>query len=445
MNRSEKFRGQWRRHGRWSIAFALAALLGWSNAARAILTIEITQGVDTGIPIAVVPFGWAGLTPPPQAVSDVIEADLARSGRFTIVPRNDFVSRPTQELDVVYKEWRVLKAEAVVIGRVAPAGPGRYQVQFQLFDVFKQQKIEGLQYTVSTEALRTVAHQIADVIHEKLTGETGAFNTRIAYVTRESTGPKAAIYRLQIADSDGHNPISVVRSVEPLMSPAWSPDGQRIAYVSFEDRRSKVYVQHLTTQRRELVAESKGINSAPAWSPDGRRVALVLSKEGDPDIYILELASRQLRRLTHDPAIDTEPAWSPDGRHLVFTSDRSGRPQIYRMAADGGQVERLTFESEYSARPSYAADGRSLTLVTGVRGRFHIATLRLDNRALQVLTDTPLDESPSFAPNGRMILYATEQRGRGVLASVSADGRVRQLFRLVEGDVREPAWSPYNR
>jgi TolB protein len=433
----------------WSKHYALLLLLlliGWSSTARAILTIEITQGADAGIPIAVVPFGWAGLTPPPQAVSDIVEADLARSGRFTILPRNDFVSRPTERNDVVFKDWRVLKAEALVIGRVVPAAQGQFQVQYQLFDIYRQSVLLEGSYIARADTLRSAAHQIADAIYEKLIGEPGAFNTRIAYVTRQNTGPKTAVYRLQLADSDGYAPVSIVTSSEPLLSPAWAPDGQRMAYTSFEqDRRSKVYIQHVYKKQRELVADSKGINSAPAWSPDGRRLAVSLSRDGNSEIYLIELATKQLRRLTNDPAIDTEPSWSPDGRQLVFTSDRSGRPQIYRMNADGGPVERLTFEGDYNARPSYSADGKTLAFITGVRGRFHVATLRLDNRALQILTDTRLDESPSFAPNGRMILYATELRGRGVLASVSADGRVRQLYRLDEGDVREPAWSPYNR
>lgn len=423
----------------------LVPLLAWSPPARAVLTIEITQGVDTGIPIAIVPFGWSGPGKPPHVVSEVVEADLLRSGRFNTLPRKEFVSNPTEERDVVWKDWRVIKAEAVVIGSVTPAGPNRYQVQFRLYDVFKQTQLAGLRYTVDADMLRTVAHQIADVIYEKLTGEPGAFNTRIAYIIREKTGKQTALYKLQIADSDGYDPRTVVRSVEPLLSPAWALDGKRLAYVSFEDKRPKVYIQNLADGRRELVAEFKGINGAPAWSPDGRRLALALSKDGNPEIYVLELGSNQLRRLTNDPAIDTEPAWSPDGRSLVFTSDRAGRPNIYRMAADGRQVQRLTFEGDYNARPSFAPDGKMITLVSRLQGRFHIATLRLDGGAMQVLTDTRLDESPTFAPNGRMILYATEVRGRGVLASVSADGRVKQLFRLEEGDVREPAWSPYNR
>ncbi|MFL6648012.1 MAG: Tol-Pal system beta propeller repeat protein TolB [Sulfurifustaceae bacterium] len=427
------------------LALAGLCLLFAASAAHAILTIEITQGGDTGIPIAVVPFKWNGPGQPPQAVADIVEADLARSGRFVTLPRKDFVSLPSDERDVIYKEWRVIKAEALVIGSVAPIGSGRYEVQFRLFDVFKQAQLAGLRYTVSGSALRTVAHQIADVVYEKLIGEPGAFNTRIAYVTRERAGASGTVYKLQVADSDGYNPRTVVRSVEPLLSPAWSMDGKHLAYVSFEDKRPKVYVQNLADGKRQLVAESKGLNGAPAWSPDGRRLALALSRDGNPEIYVLDLATKELKRLTTDPAIDTEPSFSPDGRYLVFTSDRSGRPQIYRMTADGRQVERLTFEGDYNARASYAPDGRSLTMVTSVQGRFRIATLRLDTGALQVLSDAILDESPSFAPNGQLIIYATEVQGRGVLASVSADGRVRQLFRSEEGDVREPAWSPYNR
>ena len=421
-------------------------LLIWAQSTPAILTIEITEGAGAGIPVAVVPFGWSGPGQPPQAIADIISADLSRSGRFVSLSRKDFVSLPTDEKDVVFKEWRVIKAEALVIGRIAPAGPGRYEIQFRLYDVFKQAQLAGFRYTVGAPVVRTVAHQIADVVYEKLTGEPGAFNTRIAYVTRERTSrPKEAIYKLQIADSDGYNPRTVVRSVEPLLSPAWSPDGRQIAYVSFEEKRPKIYIQNLANGRRELIAQFKGINGAPAWSPDGKRLALSLSRDGDPEIYVMDLATRKLQRLTNDPAIDTEPAWSPDGRFIVFTSDRAGQPQIYRMDANGRQTQRLTFEGDYNARASYAPDGQTLTLVSAQQGRYRVATLKLDGNALQVLTDTSLDESPTFAPNGRIVLYATEVKGRGVLASVSADGRVRQLYRLEEGDVREPAWSPYNR
>ena len=413
--------------------------------ARAVLTIEITRGVDVGTPIAIVPFGWDGAAPLPQNISDVIESDLARSGYFAVLSRKDFISLPREDKDVVFKDWRILKAETLVIGSVRQVAPGKFQVQFRLYDVFKGSQIAGFRYTIGAEMLRSVAHQISDIIYEKITGEPGAFNTRIAYVTREEPPGVKPVYKLQVADSDGVNSQTVVRTPEPLMSPAWSPDGKRLAYVSFEDKRSKVYIQNMMDGRREMAAEFSGINGAPAWSPDGRSLALTLSRDGNAEIYAMQLDTRTLRRLTYDPAIDTEPSWSPDGREIIFTSDRAGTPQIYRMSASGGSAERLTFDGDYNARASYAANGKSITLVSRSQGGFRIATLQVDKRTMQVLTETSLDESPSFAPNGRMIIYATEVRGRGVLASVSADGRVRQLFKLEEGDVREPAWSPFNR
>ena len=428
--------------GKW---IAVIVTMLWTVNAHAALSIEITRGVDIGTPIAIVPFSWDGPGKPAQNVSDVIESDLARSGRFAVLPRKDFVSTPHEDKDVVYKDWRVLKAEALVIGNVHQVVPGKIQVQFRLYDVFKGSQIAGFRYTIGPDMLRSAAHQVSDTIYEKLTGEPGAFSTRIAYVTREEPPGGKPVYKLQVADSDGFNSQTVVRSAEPLLSPAWSPDGSRLAYVSFEDRRSKVYIQNVIDGRRELIAEFHGINSAPAWSPDGRRLAMTLSRDGNTEIYIMRLDTREFKRLTFDPAIDTEPAWSPDGSDIIFTSDRAGSPQIYRMSASGGSAERLTFEGDYNARASYAPDGKSITLVSRQQGGFHIAVLRLDNLTMQVLTDTTLDESPSFAPNGRMIIYATEVRGRGVLASVSSDGRVRQLYKFEEGDVREPAWSPYKR
>lgn len=424
---------------------AVMGMVLWSVTARAELTIEITRGVETGTPIAIVPFSWDGPSRLPQNVSDVIEADLARSGQFAVLPRKDFISQPHEDKDVVFKDWRILKAEALVIGSIHLVAPGKFQVQFRLYDVFKESQIAGFRYTIGADMLRTAAHQISDIIYEKITGIPGAFNTRIAYVTRKELPGAKSIYKLQVADSDGYNSQTVVRSVEPLMSPAWSPDGQRLAYVSFEDKRSKVYIQNITNGNRELIAGFPGINSAPAWSPDGQRLALTLSRDGNAEIYVMRLDTRGLTRLTFDPAIDTEAAWSPDGHDIIFTSDRAGSPQIYRMSSSGGPAERLTFDGDYNARASYAPDGKSITLVSRQQGGFHIAVLRLDNLTMQVLTDTTLDESPSFAPNGRMIIYATEVRGRGVLASVSSDGRVRQLYKFEEGDVREPAWSSYNR
>jgi len=418
------------------------AFAGHASLASAILTIEITQGVDGGLPIAIVPFGGAGKEQPPQDVAAVIEADLARSGRFTPLDKKMFVARPTDDKQVVFKDWRIVKAEALVIGNVKSVEQGRWQVEFRLYDVFKEKQIAGYSYVVAGDRLRAVAHQISDIIYEKLTGEPGVFSTRIAYVTREGAA-KHFNYKLQIADADGYNPVTVLNSVEPLMSPAWSPDGTRLAYVSFEQRRPILYMQNVVHGSRARIAEFNGINSAPAWSPDGSKLALTLSRDGNPEIYVLQLSDNSFTRLTNHPAIDTEPSWSPDGKEIVFTSDRGGKPQIYRMRADGSSVERVTFEGEYNARASYSADGKMLTLVSGAQGRYHVALLHLQSSVLQVLTDTALDESPSFAPNGRMILYATERSGRGVLASVSSDGRVRQLLKLQEGDVREPAWSPF--
>ncbi len=422
---------------------AATLLLVLVGVARAELTIEITRGAEGALPIAVVPFGTQG-PPPPVDVAQVIAEDLRRSGRFAPLERGDMIAFPHSGREVSFRDWRLLDVGSLVVGRVLREGTG-YRVQFQLFDVFRGIQLAG--YSIPTEAgrLRRTAHQIADIVYETLTGEPGAFATRIAYVT-VSRGPDGASrYVLTVADADGHDPRPVLRSRQPILSPAWSPDGRRLAYVSFEGGRSKVYVQELATGRREAVAAWPGLNSAPAWSPDGRRLALTLSKDGNPEIYVLDLQSRALRRLTRHLAIDTEPAWSPDGRHIVFTSDRGGGPQLYRIPAEGGRAERLTFEGRYNARAAYAPDGRRLALVHRERGRYRIAVLDLEDRTLQLLSDGPLDESPSFAPNGSMILYATQRDGRGTLAAVSVDGRVRQRLSAPEGDTREPAWSPFRR
>src|SRR3990170_3363277 len=286
-----------RMYAKW---IAMTGMLLWSFSAHAVLTIEITRGVDTGTPIAIVPFSWEGQVKPAQNVSDIVEADLARSGRFAVLPRKDFISTPHEDKDVVFKDWRILKAEALTIGSVRLAAPGKFQVQFRLYDVFKGSQIAGFRYTIGAEMLRSVAHQVSDIIYEKIMGEPGAFNTRIAYVTREEPPGVKPVYKLQVADSDGVNPQTVVRSSEPLMSPAWSPDSKRLAYVSFEDKRSKVYIQNMTDGRRELVAEFSGINGAPAWSPDGRSLALTLSRDGNAEIYMMHLDTRTLKRLTHD-------------------------------------------------------------------------------------------------------------------------------------------------
>jgi TolB protein len=432
--------------GRLALFLLLAACgLLLAPAARAMLTIEITRGAETGIPVAVAPFAWSGKEPLPQDVSGIVSADLARSGLFNVVKRERMHGIPADSLHPPFDRWRSTEAEALVVGNIQKLPNGRYQVEFRLFDLIRRNQLAGFRYTVGPDLLRRTAHQISDIVHEKLTGHPGAFNTRIAYITREQPAGAAPRFLLRVADSDGYGPREIINSAEPLMSPAWSPDGKQLAYVSFEKKRPTLYVQEVAGQRREVIADYSGINSAPAWSPDGKRLAMTLSRDGNAEIYVLDLATRALTRLTNEPAIDTEPAWSPDGQWIVFTSDRSGNPQIYRMPAAGGAAERLTFEGDYNARASYAPDGKTLTLVSRHQGRYHIAVLQVENRSLQVLTDNLLDESPTYAPNGRLILYATEVRGRGVLASVSVEGRVSQLYRFDQGDVREPAWSPYNR
>ncbi|MCG6975008.1 MAG: Tol-Pal system beta propeller repeat protein TolB [Acidiferrobacterales bacterium] len=415
-----------------------------STPAHAIITITITEGGEGGTPIAISPFKWQGSGSVPTDVSGIVTADLRRSGRFAPLTREQMPAEPFKDKDVVFKDWRLVKATALVIGHVTPVKPDQYRVEFRLYDVFRERQLAGYRYTVKADRLRSVAHQISDLVYEKLTGEKGVFGSRIAYVSQERGKDGKRLYRLSIADSDGVNPQTILSSAEPLMSPAWSPDGKQLAYVSFEQKRSMVYLQDLKQGKRVRVAAFRGINSAPAWSPDGARMAVTLSKDGNPEIYIIDIAKKSLQRLTFNRAIDTEPAWSPDGRDLVFTSDRAGGPQIYRKPVAGGQAERLSFEGNYNARPSYSPDGQQITMITRRNGKYNVGVISLADKSMQVLTDTRLDESPSFAPNGQMLLYATERQGRGVLASVSADGRVRHLFTLTEGDIREPAWSPYN-
>lgn len=410
--------------------------------AKAVLTIEITQGIDAGIPIAIVPFSWRGTPVPGESMTNVIEADLTRSGRFESIPRSDFLQQPHNDKEVRFKDWRLIKADALVVGSIEQMSNGQYDVKFQLLDVFKGRVLTGYRYTVDSSKLRNVAHLISDIIYEKLTGEKGAFNTKIAYVTVERTN-KGKRYLLQVADSDGFNPQTILNSHQPLMSAAWSPDAKKLAYVSFEKRRSMIYLQRLSDGKRENIASFKGINSAPAFSPDGSKLAFVSSKDGNTEIYVLDLRSRAIRRLTNHHGIDTEPSWLPNGRGLVFTSSRSGQPQIYQMNADGSSVQRLTYSGKYNARPSVSGDGKLMTMISRAKGKYHVAVMDLRTKEVIPLTDTLLDESPSFAPNGRMVLYATEKGGKGVLAAVSADGRVRQSLRFLQGDVREPAWSPY--
>ncbi|HUG99311.1 MAG TPA: Tol-Pal system beta propeller repeat protein TolB [Gammaproteobacteria bacterium] len=419
----------------------------WLLAApvHAELRIEITQGVSEAVPIAVVPFGFESQGTPSVDVAAVIDGDLAFSGRFDPMDRIDMVAKPTRPEDVKLEDWRLLKTDIVVVGRIKPAGPGRYEIEFHVFDVFRGQPLMGYSLPAAANNLRAAGHRIADMIYERLTGVPGIFSTRIAYVTVDRHEDKPR-YRLWLADADGGRPNVIAESAQPIMSPAWSPDSRRIAYVSFETGVSKIFVQDIATGRRQAVSSHSGINSAPAWSPDGTRLALVLGgKEGDLDIHVLTLASKELRRVTRHPAIDTEPSWAPDGRSIYFTSDRAGGPQVYQVGLDGANPRRITFEGPYNARPRVSPDGEQLAVVHNDRGNFRIALLDLRRGGLRILSDGRQDESPSFAPNGSMIIYGSRAGGRGILAAVSSDGRVRQRIAATEGDVREPVWAPYAR
>ena len=420
-------------------AVVLLVSLALSPLSRGALTIEIVGSGATQFPIAVVSFrAEEGLT---QPLSRIVAADLQRSGLFRLIDAGGMNPVPHEPAQLNYEQWRARGADAVVIGSVSRLPDGRYDVRFRLMDVVKQAQLAGYVYYARADNLRLVAHKIADLIYEKLTGETGVFATRITYVV-----DRGKRFELQVADADGYNAQTVLASDEPIISPAWSPDGLQLAYVSFERKKPIVYVQSLVTGQRRAVARHWGSNSAPAWSPDGKRLAVVLTKDGGSQIYLINPADGgNVTRLTYTSAIDTEPNFSPDGRYLLFTSDRSGGPQIYRMPVSGGHAERLTFEGSYNVTPRHSPDGKSFTFIQRSGTQFNVAVQDFATRQVQVLTNGGLDESPTFAPNGKLILYATGTRGRGVLSAVSSDGRIKQRLTADAGDVREPAWGPLQK
>jgi len=426
---------------RITFAFLLGAGLATATlAAQAELTVEINQGAESGTPIAVVPFGGA---PAGENLGAIVAADLARIGRFKVLPEAQLPERPASPEQIQFAAWKALGQDELVIGQVQQDQPGHYIAQFQLFDAVRgtQQLASSLPF--AAPQARKTAHRIADLIYKQLTGDNGAFATRISYVTvSPGDSPQERRYSLQVADTDGFNPQNLIKSQEPLMSPAWSPDGQQIAYVSFESRKPVVYIQNLSSGERRKVSDLPGLNGAPAFSPDGSQLALTLSKDGNPDIYVMNLANGSLRRLTDHFAIDTEPSWSPDGRQIVFTSDRGGKPQLYLVPAPGGEPKRLTHEGDYNAHGVFSPDGKSLAMIHGGGGNYRIAVLDLGSLQLRVLTPGHLDESPSFAPNGSLILYASNSGGAARLSAVSIDGKVRQNLRIDSGEARQPAWSP---
>lgn len=403
-----------------------------SGFAHATLNIEIIGAGEHQIPITVVPF--AGEAKLAQSVSAVVINDLKRSGLFRLVEPGG--KAPHEAKDVVFADWSGV--DALVIGSVLAGAGGRVQVQFRLFDTLKQIELTGQAVSAKSDQVRAISHRIADMIYEKFTGDAGVFSTRIAYINREGRAN-----RLVVADSDGYGEQTILSLSEPIMSPAWSPDGSHLAYVTFEQGRAVTYVQSLLMRQRMVLAAFPGSNSAPAWSPDGKQLAIVLTRDGSSQIYLVRPDGSSLRRITFSDAIDTEPSFSPDGQHLLFTSDRGGSAQVYRMPVDGGYAERLTFEGTNNFSPRYSPDGKSFVFMHSNGKQFLIATQDFETKQMQILTDVGWEKKPSYAPNGKLVLFATESQGRGILATVSSDGRVKQKMIPQRGDIREPTWGPF--
>lgn len=414
-----------------SLLVALLTLV--SLGAHAQLAIEITGAGASRFPVAIPIFENEGALP--RSITDVVRADLERSGLFNLVDLG-LVALPESVVPDL-PGIRSRGADAVLTGTVAAQSDGRYDVRFRLFDTQRQQELGALALRMPPSHYRLTGHRIADFVYEKLTGQPGYFSTRIAYVVKSG-----GRYELQVADADGENAQTALVSREPIISPSWAPDGQRLAYVSFEAKKPVVYVHNLPTGQRNVVANFRGSNSAPTWSPDGQRLAVVLTKDGNSQLYVINADGSNARRVMSSSGIDTEPAWSADGAWIYFSSDRGGGAQIYRVPVAGGSAQRVTFEGSYNVTPRLSADGKSMAYITRNDGRFQVAVMDLASRQTNVLTSSSRDESPSFAPNGRMILYSTESGGRGVLSAVSIDGRVKQRLSIQASDVREPAWGP---
>lgn len=439
---------------RWKkVGFVIVSLVFilQAHSVKAALYVEITGGRASGLPIAIVPFQLTGASNGElEDIAQIVRSDLDNSGQFKATPMQSITQFPADKASVQYGYWKNLSVEDIVIGRVEKKGGLRYSVQFELLDVVRAKEGTGqtpllaLKFdNIQPHEFRALAHHISDLIFEKLIGIKGIFSTRIAYVSVNQAS-KGLIYSLEVADSDGHNPKALHRSLFPMMSPAWSPDGKKLAYVSFEKDRASIHVVDVITGKEEQITQYPGINGAPAWSPDGRTLAVVLSKDGGPKIYTVDVASKQITRLTDGSGIDTEPSWAKDGRSIVFTSNRGGKPQIYRVTLGTGKIDRVTFAGNYNAKPSLTPDGKRLVMLhRDDEGLFSIAVQTLNTGEMKILTQASLNDSPSLAPNGMMVMYGAKEEGRGVLGAVSLDGRVRIRLPAREGNVQEPAWSPF--
>ncbi|MBG9386867.1 Tol-Pal system protein TolB [Caenimonas sp. DR4.4] len=398
--------------------------------------VEVTGVGLTQLPIAIAPF--RGEADAPQKIAAIVQADLERSGQFRIVDAAGAAFDENSRPDMT--PWRQKGADSLAVGGMSRLADGRYDVRFRLWDVVRGQDAAVFGQVVTAGDLRVEAHRIADVIYEKLTGQKGIFSTRIAYVTKAGTR-----YNLWIADADGENAQSALSSSEPIISPAWSANGQQIAYVSFESRKPVVYVHEVLTGKRRLIANFRGSNSAPAWSPDGRTLAVTLSRDGGSQLYTIDANGGEPRRLTQSAGIDTEPVYAPDGRSIYFVSDRGGAPQIYRMPNTGGNPERVTFTGSYNISPTVSPDGRWLAYISRINGVFKLQVMELGSNNVQSITDTTADESPSFAPNGRLIVYATRQNGQEALMTTTLDGKIKARLAGKGGDIREPDWGPFQK
>lgn len=404
--------------------------------AMAQFRVEVSGVGLTQMPIALVPFRDESASP--QKISAIIRADLERSGRFRGVDPGSEAMDETTRPDMAV--WRQRSADSLVGGSVTRLADGRFDVRFRLWDVVRNQDLGGLGFVVPQADLRLAAHKIADYIYEKLTGEKGVFSTRLSYVTKGG-----GRYTLWVADSDGENAQAALGSPEPIISPAWSPNGGQLAYVSFESRKPVIYLHEVATGRRRLLANFRGSNSAPAWSPDGRSLAVTLSRDGGSQLYLISASGGEPRRLTQSQSIDTEPVFSPDGGSIYFVSDRGGAPQIYRMSSSGGEVQRVTFNGSYNVSPSISPDGRWMAYVTRTGGAFKLQVMELASGNVASITDTSDDENPSFAPNSKLIVYATRQGGREALMTTTLDGKIKATLAGRGGELREPSWGPFQR